>query len=426
MGPDVRGRADGPTRPHSPARTRFALVALALGGFAIGSTEFVAMGLLPNIARDLLPGVWASSHQQAIAQAGVLVSAYAAGVVVGAPTIAAVAARLPRKGLLLGLLIAFVVATLAASVLPSFGLVVLARFVAGLPHGAYFGVATLAASDLLGPGNRGRAAAFVLGGLTIANIVGVPIITYVGQQAGWRIAYLIVAGAFALTFFAVWAALPGAAGDPTATVRNELKAFAKPQVWLTVAIGAIGFGGFFCAYTYIASVTTSVTGMPQSFVPVVLVVFGVGMTVGNLAGGIFSDHGIKRAVLVSLTAVLVALVVLDLGSGSPAGLLVGVLLVGIASSALGPAIQVRLIDVARESRTIGAATTHSALNIGNSLGAALGGVVIAAGLGYLAPIQVGVLLTAAGLAIAVGAFGAERRATRRVRVDRPDLAGPAA
>jgi DHA1 family inner membrane transport protein len=423
VGPDVRGRADVHPVQHSRAVVVLALLALALGGFAIGSTEFVALGLLPDIAHELLPEAWARSHADAVAQAGVMVSAYAAGVVVGAPTIAAFGARLPRKTLLLGLLVAFVAATVATSVLPGFGLVVAARFVAGLPHGAYFGVATLAASELLGPGARGRAAAFVLAGLTTANVVGVPVITAIGQAAGWRTAYLVVAAAFALTFVAVLVALPRGPGDPSATVGRELRAFARPQVWFAVALGAIGFGGLFSAYTYIAPITTDVTGLPVALVPLVLVDFGVGMTIGNLAGGWFVDRGVRRAVLVCFIGVLLSLIVLLIGAASAVGLLVGVLLIGVFSSALSPAIQVRLMDVAKGSTTIAAASTHSALNIGNSLGAALGAVAIAGGLGYLAPIVVGIGMTALGLVIAAVAFALEVRPSGSP-ARRPDLAGP--
>src|SRR6195952_1789065 len=233
--------------PHglSRSRVRLSLLALALGGFAIGCTEFVAMGLLPNIARQLIPTVYAVSPTQANSQAGLLVSAYAAGVVVGAPTIAALSARFPRRTLLLWLLVAFTVATVASAILPTFGLVLAARFLAGLPHGAYFGVAALVAASLMGPGTRGRGIAFVLAGLTIANVIGVPAITLLGQVAGWRIAYLGVAAIFALTFVAVFLVVPRQPGDPAATVRRELSIFKRSQVWFALAIGAIGFGGFF-------------------------------------------------------------------------------------------------------------------------------------------------------------------------------------
>src|SRR5688572_18238337 len=177
----------------SPARVRLALLALALGGFGIGAAEFAAMGVLPEIARDLLPGLAASDPEAAIARAGILISAYAAGVVVGAPTIAVVAARFPRKGLLLALVIAFTVGNVATALAPTFELVVVSRFVAALPHGAYFGIAALVAASLMGPGKRGQGIALVLSGLTIASVIGVPAITFLGRNAGWRTAYLAVA-----------------------------------------------------------------------------------------------------------------------------------------------------------------------------------------------------------------------------------------
>lgn len=425
MSPDVRDRTSTDPVQHSRGVIALALAALALGGFAIGTTEFVASGLLPDIAKELLPQAYAASSSDAIAQAGILVSAYAAGVVVGAPVLAAVTARLPRKTVLLGLLVVFVVATVATSVLPGFGFVVAARFVAGLPHGAYFGIATVAASELLGPGKRGQAATSVLLGLTIANVVGVPAVTAIGQLAGWRVAYLVVAAAFALTFVAVLVAVPKGPGDPHATIRKELRAFARVQVWLAVALGAIGFGGLFAAYTYVAPITTDVTGLPASVVPIVLIVFGVGMTAGNVASGRFVDRGIRRSVIAGFVGTLVALVVMLLWAHTPAGLFVGVFLIGFFSSVLGPAIQVRLMDVADGSTTIAAASTHSALNIGNSLGAALGAVVIAAGLGYLSPIAVGIGVTVLGLGIAAAAFGAEGRTARRAAAS-AGLTGPEA
>lgn len=398
----------GPVARHP----RLALLALALGGFAIGSTEFVALGLLPDIAADLLPGLWRSSHARAVAQAGVLASAYAAGVVVGAPTIAAFAARLPRKRLLLGLLGAIVVATALSAVLPTFGLVVAARFVSGLPHGAYFGVASLVAAEVLGPNSRGRAAASVLAGLTVANLAGVPFITFVGQTAGWRAAYGMVTLLFVATFAAVLAVVPALPGDPDATAGAELRAFARGQVWLTLVMGAIGFGGLFAVYTYVAPLATSVTGLPRAVVPLVLIVFGAGMTLGNLTGGLLIDRNVQRAVVAFFSAVIAALAFLDLTVRNPVGLFVGVFAIGAATSALAPAMQVRLQDAAPDSRTIAAALNHSSLNIGNALGAALGGAVIAAGFGYVAPIQVGLVLSVAGLAIALASFGLERR-TRR-------------
>ncbi|WP_434316777.1 MFS transporter [Leifsonia sp. P73] len=416
---------DGPTT-SSPARTRLALLALALGGFGIGSTEFVAMGLLPNIAHDLLPQLYAASPTAANAQAGWIISAYALGVVVGAPTIAAVAARWPRKKLLLWLLVAFTVGTIASALAPTFQLVLVARFLSALPHGAYFGIASLVAASLMGPGKRGQGVAFVLSGLTIANVIGVPFITWIGQQHGWRVAYIVVAAIFALTFAAVALLVPWQAGDPRATLRNELRAFTRLQVWLALLIGAIGFGGFFAVYTYVAPMVTTVTGLPASAVPLVLILIGVGMTVGNLLGGRMADRSVERGMLAFFGVMLAGLAALFLTAWSLAGLLISVFVVALAASALSPMIQTRLMDVAHDSQSIAAALNHSALNIANASGAFLGGLTIAAGFGYLSPIVVGAILAVAGIVLALVSFGIDHSRERRgvdtgvVHAQRPD------
>ena len=395
------GPTSAPSPALSPARIRLALLALALGGFGIGATEFVASGLLPNIAADLLPKLDAASHQQAIAQTGIMISAYAAGVVVGAPTIAVFAARLPRKGLLLALVGAFTLGSVLSAIAPNFELLVAARFVAALPHGAYFGIASLVASSLMGPGKRGRGVAFVLSGLTIANVIGVPAITFLGQQAGWRAAYLAVASVFALAVLAIWIVVPRQPGDPHATAARELGGFKHLPVWLALLTGAVGFGGFFAVQSYIAPMATEVAGLPSGFVPIALIVAGLGMTLGNVVGGHLADRGPVRAIFLCFGAFAVSFVVLGLTAHWPVGLFAGVFLVAATASALSPAIQTRLMDVAGESQTLAAAANHSALNLGNSLGAVLGGAVIAAGFGYLAPTWVGLLLCIPGAALAL-------------------------
>jgi DHA1 family inner membrane transport protein len=392
----------------SPARVRLALLALALGGFGIGATEFVAMGLLPNLADDLLPELYRSRPDEAIAQAGWLISAYAFGVVVGAPTIAAMAARFPRQRLLLALIGIIVVATIASALLPSFGLVLAARFISGLPHGAYFGIASLVAASLMGPGQRGRGIAFVLSGLTISNVIGVPLITYLGQLAGWRIAYLAVAAIFALTFAAVAFFVPAQPGDPAATLKRELKAFTRSQVWLALAMGAIGFGGFFAVYTYVAPVVTDIAGQHENFVPIALVVFGLGMTFGNLLGGRLADKHVMRTLFACFGAFIVSMLGFALTAQWVPGLLLFSFLVAASASALSPAIQTRLLDVAGDSQTMAAAVNHSSLNLGNSLGAFLGGVVISAGFGLLASAWVGIGLAVLGVLIAVGSAALQR------------------
>lgn len=385
----------------SPARVRLALLALALGGFGIGAAEFTAMGVLPEIARDLLPQLAVSDPDEAIGRAGILISAYAAGVVVGAPTIAVVAARFPRKGLLLTLVAAFTVGTLASALAPTFELVVVARFVAALPHGAYFGVAALVAASLMGPGKRGQGIALVLSGLTIANVIGVPAITFLGQNAGWRAAYLTVAAIFALTVVAIALVVPKQPGDAGATIRRELGGFARPAVWLALLTGSLGFGGLFAVYTYVAPLTTEVTALPSAVVPLALVVMGVGMTAGNLLGGRLADRGALRAVFICFALLVAALLGLALTAPTVPGLFVGLFAVGFAAAAISPAIQTRLMDVAGDSQTLAAAANHSALNIGNTIGALLGGAVIAAGWGYLAPTWVGLALCLPGILFAV-------------------------
>ncbi len=394
----------------SATRARFALLALALGGFSIGSTEFVAMGLLPEIARDLLPDLSVTNPDASIGRAGWLITAYAVGVVVGAPTIAAASARFPRKAVLIGLGAAFTLGTLASALAPTFGLVVVARFVAGLPHGAYFGVAALVASQLLGPSRRGQAVAYVLVGLTIASVVGVPVITYLGQHAGWRVAYLVVAALFALTTVALILFIPRQAGNPHATIRRELKAFTRPAVWAALLTASLGFGGFFAVYSYVSPLATEITGTSSSFVPIVLMVLGLGTTVGILGGGRLADHvGSVRAIFILFGALAVSLIVLGTTARSVVGLLVGVFLVGAAAQGLAPAIQTRLMDVAEDSQTLAAAVNHSALNIGNSLGAFLGGAAIAAGFGFLAPTWLGLMLVVPGVSFALLGWSMTRR-----------------
>jgi DHA1 family inner membrane transport protein len=412
---DTATAQDSPVAPAwspvtlSPARIRLALLALALGGFAIGSTEFVAMGLLPNLAHDLLPALYATSPHAANAQASWLVSAYALGVVVGAPTIATFAARFPRKQLLLCLAGAFTVATVASAVLPSFGLVLLARFVAGLPHGAYFGVAALVAASLMGPGKRGRGVAIVLSGLTIANIIGVPAITLLGQTTSWRVAYLVVASIFALSFVAIAFLVPLQPGDPGATMKRELKAFGRGQVWLALLIGSVGFGGFFAVYTFISPLVTVEAGLSTAFVPIMLIVVGTGMTAGNLLGGRTADHNVMASIFVYFGAFAVSLVGLALTAQTVPGLLIFGFFLGASGAALSPSIQTRLMDVAGDSQTLAAAVNHASLNIGNSLGAALGAATVAAGLGYTSPSWVGLILCVPGFALATASVLLERK-----------------
>ncbi|MET8043631.1 MFS transporter [Micromonospora sp. NPDC005215] len=398
----------------SSGRRVAALVALALGGVAIGLTEFVAMGLLPDIARDLLSQEYARSSSGGVARAGWMITAYALGVVVGAPLIAALSARLPRKKLVLGLLVLFAAGTVASALAPTFDLVLVARFAAALPHGAYFGAAGLLAATLMGPGNEARGFAIVLSGLTVSNVVGVPLITRLGQTAGWRAAYLVIAGVFVLTLLAVLAVVPEVAAAVDGSPAAELRSLRTSQVWLVAATGAVGFAGFFAVNTYIAPVTTDVAGFSAATVPWALVAVGLGMTVGNALGGWFADRDLRRSMIIGFVAMIVSIGAFSLVASSRVGLFVGAFLVGATSLYLGPVLQARLITVAPGAQLMGAAVNQSAMNIANSLGAALGSVAIAAGFGYLAPARVGIALGVLGLALGVVSFTVGRHVPERV------------
>jgi DHA1 family inner membrane transport protein len=364
--------------------------ALAMGGFAIGTTEFMVMGLLPQVADGVDVSVPTAGH---------LISAYAVGVVVGAPVLAFFGARLPRRGLLIVLMAAFAGANVLSAVAGSYGLLLLARFLCGVPHGAYFGVASLVAASLAPRGREGRAVAMVMIGLSVANVVGVPVVTWLGLQVGWRSAFWVAASLAVLTAVLVTCFVPPTPGDAEATGRRELRLFAEPQAWLTLLAGAIGFGGMFALYSYIAEVVTEVGGLADGAVPVFLLAFGLGMVAGTYVAGPLADWSVFRSLLGSSLAMAVLL--LSYAALAPAGwaALPAAFLVAVASSVLVVTLQLRLMSVAGQAQTLGAAMNHSSLNIGNALGAWLGGLVIAAGWGYRAPSLVGVVLALAGLAV---------------------------
>ncbi len=385
-----------PSTPQSvvaadPTVRALAVLALALGGFGIGTTEFVAMGLLPDIAAGF--GVSEPT-------AGHVISAYALGVVIGAPTIAALTARVPRRALLLGLMAVFTLGNLASALAPSYATLVIARFVAGLPHGAFFGIAALAAAHLMGPRNRAKAVAYVLSGLTVATVLGVPLASWLGQAFGWRSAFALVVLIGLITLTALWFWLPAQLRTMHVTSPlTELGALRRPQVWLAVMVGMIGFGGMFAVYTYISTTMTDVAGLPRTLVPVALMVFGLGMVVGNLVGGRLADVSVVRALYLSLGSLSVVLLMFVAAAHNPWTALPVLFLIGTAGSAVGPALQTRLMDVAHDAQTLAAALNHSALNIGNAAGAWVGGLVIAAGLGYTAPAAAGSILAMGGLLV---------------------------
>jgi len=374
------------------------LAALALGGFAIGTTEFVAMGLLPQIARGVAVSLPAGGH---------VVSAYALGVVVGAPLLAGLGARLPRRTLLVGLMAAFAAGNLLSALAPTYGFLLAARFVTGLPHGAYFGVAALVAADLAGPERRARAVSRVLLGLSVANVVGVPAATWLGQALGWRAAFAAAAILALLTVASIAAVVPWTAPDRGATLRRELGALRRPQVLLAVATGAVGGGGMFAVYSYITPILTGRTGLPLGAVPVALGVWGLGMVAGSLVGGRLMDWRPVASMLGAFALMAALFALFSVTSLHPVTAIATVFALGLGL-VLPTGLQMRLMDVSADAQSLGAALNHSAFNAANALGAWLGGAVLAAGLGLTAPMFVAVGLTLAGMAIFTLALALER------------------
>ena len=368
-----------------------AIFALAIGGFAIGTTEFVTMGLLPEIASGV--GI-------TIPKAGHVVSAYALGVVVGAPLIATLAARLSRKSVLLWLMVAFAAGNIASSMATSYQLLMLARFLSGLPHGAFFGIGAVVAASMVPMHRRTWAVSMMLAGLTVANIVGVPLTTWVGQNFGWQWPYALVGVLALLTVAATWAWVPRqpAAGD--ASMRAELRSLKRLQVWLALLIGTVGFGGMFATYSYIAPTMTQLTGYPAAAVPLILATYGIGMTTGAFLSGRVAAYGLMRGIFLCLAAIAVILALFGYAAHNKVTAVLAVFLLGLVPTILVPMLQTRLMDVAHEGQSLAAALNHSTLNMANALGAWLGSVVLQAGYGYEWPSRVGVVLALAGLGIA--------------------------
>ena len=377
----------------------WAVLALALGGFGIGTGEFVMMGLLPNVA-----GHFAIS----IPTAGHVISAYALGVVVGAPLIAVGAARWPRHRLLLVLMACFVAGNLASALAPGYGSLIVIRFLAGLPHGAYFGVASLVSASLVPVSERARAVGRMMLGLTGATLAGVPLATWIGQSLSWRDAYVLVAAIGFAAVVMIYRFVPRAPAVAGASPARELNALTRTQVWLTLGVGSVGFGGLFCVYSYISPTLTEVSGLPLKYVPYVLAVFGVGMIGGNLIGSWLADRALTRTIGALLLWNAVILGLFSVTAGHALLLTIVVLLVG-TGVAIVPALQIRLMDVAQDAQTLAAALNHSAFNIANALGAWLGGIAIAGGLGWASTGWVGALLALAGLLIFTVSLAIEAR-----------------
>ncbi|MGO4705547.1 MFS transporter [Microvirga sp. 2MCAF38] len=388
-----------PLPPQSLLQIALIELALAVGSFGIGTGEFSIMGLLPNVADEFAVTT---------PQAGYAISAYASGVVVGAPIIAVLAAKLPRRTLLLILMAIFALGNAVSALAPTFSSFVILRFLTGLPHGAYFGVAALVAASQVEPNKRTQAVARVMTGLTVATLLGTPIATFFGQAMTWRLAFGAVGVIGLLTVALIWLFLPQDRVADGASPLRELGAFKRKQVWYTLGIGAVGFGGLFSVFSYIASTATEVAHMPESMVPVMMAVFGSGMIIGNLIGAWLADRDLKATIAGTLVCSIIVMTLLYLTASNPYMLAICAFLVG-GSVAIGPALQTRLMDVAADAQTLAAALNHSAFNVANALGAWLGGLAIAAGYGYASTGWVGALLALGGLVVLGLALASEKR-----------------
>ncbi|MHC8380325.1 MFS transporter [Pseudomonas sp. LB3P14] len=381
---------DGVVSPQqSRTSQRLAVLALGVGGFAIGTGEFVIMGLLPDAAKDLAIS---------IPEAGHLISFYALGVVIGAPLLAVVGGQWARRNFLIGLMAVFAIGNFVSALAPSYQSMLIARLLTGFPHGTYFGVAALVAAGLVERERRTQAVAMVLMGLTLATLLGVPATAAVGQWFGWRTAFLVVGLIALLAAVLIWRFVPYAPGNRSSSPLRELSALNRGQVWLTLLIGAIGFGGMFSVFSYVKPTMIELTHLPEAVVPMVLALFGAGMVVGNLVGSRLADRALLPTIgglLVWATAVLTLFV---FTASNPWLAPINVFLVGTLI-ALGPCLQTRLMDVAGEAQTLAAALNHSAFNAANALGAWLGGVTISAGFGWASTGWVGALLALGGLGV---------------------------
>jgi DHA1 family inner membrane transport protein len=385
-----------------PSTIRLASIALIVGGFGIGVTEFVTMGLLPQIARGIDVDIPTAGHT---------ISAYAVGVVIGAPVLSILGARAPRRAMLLGLMSAFAVGNALAAMAPNYETLMLARFISGIPHGAFFGMASLVAVSLAPTGYGGRAVGRIMLGIPFANVVGVPLATWVGLAYGWRTAYWSVAVIGVLTVVLIRLWVPRTEADPDQNWRREVQAFRSVQVWLTIAVGAVGFGGMFAMYSYIAPTVTEVTGRPEGWVPLFLLAFGLGSIGGTWLGGVLADWSVLRSLVINGVVMTALLACFSVTAQWTVPALVTVFAISLVAGVWVIGLQMRLMSVAGPARNLGAAMNHASLNFANAAGAFLGGAVVAAGYGYRAPSLVGAGLAFAGLVILACSVAVHRRDT---------------
>lgn len=365
------------------------LIALALGGLAIGMTEFSMMGVLPDLAKDLGVSIPKAAH---------LIALYALGVVVGAPTLVLASGKYPPKMVLMGLMIVFFVFNGIFSIAPSYTTLEISRFMAGLPHGAFFGVGSVVAANLAKKGKEARAISIMFTGLTLANLIGVPIGTYIGHHFSWRITYGIISFLGLVTLAALWFWMPKIHHNPKTNLFGQLKYYKKWRSWLLVALISIGTGGLFAWISYIAPMVTEVSGLDPNRVPIIMVLVGLGMFTGNLIGGKLADtFNPSKATLISFLAMAVCLVVVHFTAPIGWTAYLMAFITGTISFTVGSPIQMTLIRDAKGAETIAASAGQASFNMGNTLGAFLGGIPITMGYAFNFPVLVGVGLASVGV-----------------------------
>ncbi|TCC97388.1 MFS transporter [Pedobacter psychroterrae] len=368
------------------------LLTLTLGGLGIGITEFVMMGLLPDIAKDL---------HISIPQAGHLISAYALGVVIGAPLLIVIAGSYPPKKILIVLMMMFTGFNALSAFAPDYSTMFIARLLAGLPHGAFFGVGSVVASRLADKGKEAQSVSLMFAGLTVANILGVPLGTYIGHNFSWRYTFVIIVIVGLITLLSLKYWMPAMPATKNRDLGKELNFFKLPESWLIILMIAIGTGGLFSWYSYIAPLLTEVSGFQASSITYILVIAGAGMMVGNFIGGRLADKfSPAKATITLLIAMSISLVIVHYVSSNQIMALVMTFVTGAIAFAAASPIQMLMINTAKGSEMLAASVSQASFNIGNALGAFLGGLPLLAGYDYTSPVAVGAVMALTGAAFA--------------------------
>ena len=383
-----------------------ALLALAIGAFAIGTTEFTPMGLLPVIADGV---------QVSIPSAGLLVSAYAVGVMVGAPLMTLLFSRMGKRAALMSLMLIFTVGNLLSAMAPGFYTLLASRLVTSLNHGAFFGIGAVVAASVVPKDKQASAIAAMFMGLTVANVGGVPVATWLGQQVGWRLAFAGTAALGLLTIVALWLALPKGERGQTPDVKRELAVLMRPPVLLAMGTTVLGSGAMFALYTYVSPMLTEITHASPNFIALALVLIGVGFTIGNHLGGKLADWSLDGATRLILAVLAVVMLLLPLAMRSHTGAALGLLVWGAAAFGIVPPVQMRVMQSAAQAPGLASSVNVGAFNLGNALGAVLGGAVLSLGLGYATVPLVGAALAASALALVW--LGGRRTAQRSDTLD---------